>query len=587
MCMISHWQRAFSRMADSIGLAILLCGISTLPQVAVADTKTWDGRWDTSKIEVSVVYFVPSDRTPLHDWNDRVRYFCKRIEQFHDREFQGQSSLKTMVHPEPLKSELTTHELRKGDADAIFFRTLHECDRRLKFAQDDRKSFPILLVLSDINWQPLDDFYRIKPVGASFEFEGQNINGQHFPGATSGGARATYLADRGVGWGLVSADGWRVPYRGSDCVVYHEGCGHTVGLPHPEPIDNSVMSVAQYEGWINESFLNKEQKIRLNWEPTQTAASLQQSLFDSFTAIAEPVVPKPGEEVRLKLTWPKKGRVKTLRVRYQTAIDGPWFNANQASNEAQPEFASLGQFERAIPVSYRVDVELESGETVELWGYFQVRDEPEKFPVPNVLPRDLIADSGSPTPSISGEFDEAEEIDLLADLDPSDCWSQGEWTIQDGKLVSPKMYGSRLELPFSPKQSYRLIAVVEPLDEPNGLLLGHQIQGNRFATLFHFASGETPQSAIENVDGRNVGNETTYSGGLFRKGRLSQVIVTVHDRGVTMSVDGRMISNWRGSPDRLSLSDYWKTPNPMALFVGAYDCRYRFHRLTVVPSKSI
>ncbi len=96
---------------------------------------------------------------------------------------------------------------------------------------------------------------------------------------------------------------------------------------------------------------------------------------------------------------------------------------------------------------------------------------------------DLIADSGSPTPSISGEFDEAEEIDLLADLDPSDCWSQGEWTIQDGKLVSPKMYGSRLELPFSPKQSYRLIAVVEPLDEPNGLLLGHQIQGNRFATL--------------------------------------------------------------------------------------------------------
>ncbi len=141
MCMVSQWQRAFGSLANSIGLAILLCGISTLPQVAVADTKTWDGRWDTSKIEVSVVYFVPSDRTPLHDWNDRVRYFCKRIEQFHDREFQGQSSLKTMVHPEPLKSELTTHELRKGDADAIFFRTLQECDRRLKFAQEIARVF--------------------------------------------------------------------------------------------------------------------------------------------------------------------------------------------------------------------------------------------------------------------------------------------------------------------------------------------------------------------------------------------------------------------------------------------------------------
>ncbi|MFN9719894.1 MAG: hypothetical protein ACK58L_14435 [Planctomycetota bacterium] len=564
---------------------IPFCVVNLVPWCAFAGTKTWDGRWDTTKIEVSVVYFVPSDRTPLSDWNERVRYFCRRIEQFHHREFQGQSVLKTVIHPEPLLSECTTAELRRGDANAIFFRTLQECDRRLKFAQEQRRSFPILLVLSEINWQPLDDFYRLKPASMSLEFEGQNIGGQHFPGAAAGGARATYLADRGAGWGLVSADGWRVPYRGSDCVVYHEGCGHTVGLPHPEPVDNSVMGVAQYEGWINESFLNKEQKIRLNWEPKETAASLQQELFDSFTAVPDPVVPKPGDHIRLNLTWPKECRVRTLQVRYQTSIDGPWIDAAQAVKDDRPVCADVGRFERASPVSYRVDVELETGEVAELWGYFQVRNDPEKIVVPHVLPRDLMTHSDSRNGRGEFVFDEAGEIDLLGHLDLSKCWSQGEWTLQDDKLVSPKMYGSRLELPFSPTTSYRLIAIVEPLDAPNGLVLGHQIQGHRFVTLFHYANGETPQSAVENVDNQNVGNETTFSGEVFRKGRLSQVIVTVQDGGVTMAVDGRVISEWTGAADRLSLSDYWQTPGRTSLFVGAYDCRYRFHRLTVLPYK--
>ena len=40
---------------------------------------------------------------------------------------------------------------------------------------------------------------------------------------------------------------------------------------------------------------------------------------------------------------------------------------------------------------------------------------------------------------------------------------------------------------------------------------------------------------------------------------------------------------WLGDSSRLSLSDYWKTPTEIALFVGAYDCRYRFHRISITP----
>lgn len=329
-------------------IATAMCGS------ADAQTKTWDGKYDTTKIEVTVVYFVPSDRVPLVDWRDRVDYYCGRIRQFHLREFQGQSELLTVVHPEPMISDQSTAELRAGDANAIFFRTLREAERRLQTGSAERSAFPILLVLSEINWRPLDDFYRLRPGEAGFEFEGLDIRGLHFPGATSGGARATYPADRGVGWGLVSADGWRVPYRGCDCVVYHEGCGHTVGLPHPDPIDPSVMGTAQYEGWISETFINRDQKIRLGWQPQPSVDSAQLQLFTDFTATHEPRVPAPGDKVRLRLTWPGNAEVRELRVRFQTSLDGPWIDVPQSWQGSRPDAAELITFDRETPVSWPI-----------------------------------------------------------------------------------------------------------------------------------------------------------------------------------------------------------------------------------------
>jgi hypothetical protein len=121
------------------------------------------------------------------------------------------------------------------------------------------------------------------------------------------------------------------------------------------------------------------------------------------------------------------------------------------------------------------------------------------------------------------------------------------------------------------------------LDEPNGLILGQCSAGNRFVALVNFAPEGNGLSALENVDGRNVGNDTTFAGQLLRQDQLSQVIVTVRKKGVTVSVDGRTIVAWQGAPDRLSLSDYWRTPDNRALFLGTYDCRYRFHRVTLEP----
>ncbi|MCA9060166.1 MAG: hypothetical protein KDA85_16775 [Planctomycetaceae bacterium] len=77
---------------------LLIAIIATTAASLSAGTRTWDGRHDTSEITVTVVYFVPADREPLSDWQDRLDYFRRRIENFHAREFGGQSTLRTVRH---------------------------------------------------------------------------------------------------------------------------------------------------------------------------------------------------------------------------------------------------------------------------------------------------------------------------------------------------------------------------------------------------------------------------------------------------------------------------------------------------------
>jgi hypothetical protein len=547
-----------------------------------AELKTWDGRHDISKIEVTIAYFVPKDRHPLPDWNDRVSYFAKRIEQFHAREFDGQSTLKANVLTKPFKSARTTKQLRDGDANFIFFQTLREVDNELQFGRSKNGTFPILLVLSEINWRPLDDFFRVSPNDGKLQFDGQIIKGRHFPGAKSGGSRATYLADRGVGWGLVSADGWRVPYSGTDCVIYHEGVGHPIGLPHPKPQNDTVMSLAQYRGWLSESSVDESQKKRLGWQQPEEKFDRSGDLFSTFTAAPTPLTPKPNEPVKLQLNWPKDTLVSSIRCRVQTEIEGPWVLTSEfsspAGETAAPKTISLGSFDRETPVSYRIDATLMNGETIELWGYFQVRKSTSGFLRPRHSAAELVSKAVTkPQPK--------ESIDLLPLVDPEQDAVAGEWQVIDDGLESPKRFGARLEIPFEPPVEYELTIIATPLDEPNGLILGQLMDGHRFLALInHNVQQETAASALENVNGQNVrNNTTTLMADLLQKDRPSQIIVTVRKESVVVRCDGRTVIDWAGNPEQLSLGEYWETPNKTSLFVGAYDCRYRFSRVSLAP----
>ena len=568
---------------------VLLCVLAASVGRAAGLT-TWDGRHPIDEIAATVVYFVPSDRTPLPDWRERVEYFCRRIERFHAREFGGQSRLKTTVHPEPFRSARTTAALREGDANRIFRRTTEEVAEAIGLRPggdaEQSTAFPVCIVLSDVNWRPLDDFTRLAPAPQGFVFDGSlSADGSHVPGAKAGGSRAVYLADRRQGRGLVSADGWRVPCRGSDCVVYHEGVGHAIGLPHPEPSGGSVMGQGQYRGWINESWIDEEQKRRVGWMPPAPAADGRQDLFTGFRVLPEPAVPRPGQPVALRLEWPAGTEIGSARVEYQTSLRGPWVAVPSALPEGDESHCSvrLGPFDRPCPVAYRARVSARDGETAEVWGYLQVR-----LATGEDLPPPLDADATDRAPFDDGPA--RPEVDLLALVDAARDGVSGDWHREvrdDGlpaPLVSPKAYGARIEIPYAPPEEYRLTVIAEPLDEPNGLILGQRSSGGRFLVLLDFLSGKDRAGAIENVDGKNVQtNPSRVAGGVFERGRPAEVVCTVRRSGVEVTVDGRPWIDWRGDAGRLSLSDYWRTPREETLFLGAYDCRYRFSRVTLTP----
>lgn len=592
--------RSRCRRAGRAAIAILV--VSALSRGAVATgaetvgLTTSDGRHSIDAIRATVVYFVPADRQPLPDWRERVEWLCERVRRFHHREFAGRSRLVTVIHPEPFRSALPTERLRVGDGDATFFRTLAEVDRAIDAGLGADGAFPVLLVLSDINWRPLDDFSRQSPTADGWRFDGSVTDGGlHVPGAAAGGSRAVYLADRGRGWGLVSGDGWRVPCRGSDCVVYHEGIGHAVGLPHPDSADGSVMSLGQYRSALAQSWVEAGQKTRLGFAADAAEAPPSDPAFDRFTVTPEPAVPRPGQPVGLRLA-PLELIPASLRVEVQTSLRGPWTGVPVDAEALRSGLVPLGRFDRPCGVGWRVrgmpsiaspespraeeEPAAEGPSAATAWGYFQVRMAPDAPPPPvDVDPADRLA-AASPAPVNS--------VDLLAVVDPRRDGVVGEWTASEvdarRELLAPKAFGARIELPYAPPDAYRLTLIVEPLDEPNGLTIGLLSGGHRFLALLGFGAAGNRVSALENVDGRNVAdNPTRVEGDVFRKNLPAEIVTTVDPGGVAVTIDGRPWIDWRGRPERLSLSDYWQTPRQDSLFLGAYDCRYRVLRATLEP----
>lgn len=615
-----------------------------VPTPATAIITTVDRRYDLSAIETLMVYFVPRDRVPLRDWRARVDYYGKRIVAFHHREFGGASSLDVICAPAPLISTHSTSELREGDASDIFMRTLKEVAMSARFPQKKCHSvFRTLLVLSDITWRPFDDFHQLRLDGAGRVpvWDGL-ITTEHASGlrlhvvaaSPAGGSRSSYrdlmirsVDQRGVGWGIVSADGWRTPLTGTDCTVYHEGLGHLLGMVHPngDPAEErSVMQRGQNYGWLNESWIDAASRASMGALHRQPPPS---DLFTDFTAIPTDATPLPGSRVVLSLSWPPAAcAVASGIVLIQTSIHGAWTEATRLSPGPPPSTVDIGVFDRPTPVSYRIIVSIANGEIVELWGYFQVRDHPLApvipadwsqldpvliCPTPPALPRTSLlrvaGAAGLAHTAALAAYDEPPgwHYDVLCTCIPS---AGSPWTKNAVGLLSPAEPSVPFLSEFAPAEScYSIEIDAMPVDNPKGLLLllpaAKTAVGVVLGSSADLSDLPVPMPdvqsqlwSLENVDGLDSHSQwrahkpSVVSRNIFVAGQQARIIIEVRTSlgraALSIVVDHHAVLSWEGDADRLSMHPYWlplfsdARPLRIALAVGS---QWQFSRMICRP----
>ncbi|MGI6454138.1 MAG: hypothetical protein ACOX5R_00760 [bacterium] len=333
-------------------------------------------------VDLQVVYYVARDVKPLPDWRERVEYHVRRASRFHEREFGGQSEIHYTISAEPFISSCTALGFPQDDVNNFYWHVINEVwhSGRIQWATG---AFPILLVMSDMNFSPgYDDWSRVCS-GENCPLDEPhsqcagwvNSNGEDRPGSRAGGARALLWAEKHIGLGLVTADGWRVPIKGTDCVVYHEGIGHALGLPHPEPINDSVMGLAQYVDSINLTWVDEDQKRTMNWQPHEIDHS---SLFSTFEVTHFPTRPSQNVSVTIRAKIPNCFELSSVTMEYQTALRQPFCEMALERISSDDHFVyyqwSLPPSLTGQSIAYRVKAVTSDGESEEIWNYYKVRE---------------------------------------------------------------------------------------------------------------------------------------------------------------------------------------------------------------------
>ncbi|MBZ0256046.1 hypothetical protein K8I31_08295, partial [bacterium] len=277
---------------------------------------------------MQVVYYVAQGVEPLPDWRDRIEYHLARVQKFHQREFAGQSNFTYHIHPAPFVASATPNGFPQDDVNKFYWQIMNEVWHSGEVEWKEG-AFPILLVMGDCNFSPgYDDWTRVCNSDECFleppheQCAGHvSGNGEDRPGSRAGGARSVYWGDQHIGLGLVTADGWRVPIKGTDCVTYHEGIGHAIGLPHPEPINASVMGTAQYVDSIQATWIDDDQKAALNWKAVEIN---KDDLFSTFSIFHQPTKPTPRDPITLYAKLPLRFKIASALAEIQRALRQPF-----------------------------------------------------------------------------------------------------------------------------------------------------------------------------------------------------------------------------------------------------------------------
>lgn len=177
-------------------------------------------------------------------------------------------------------------------------------------------------------------------------------------------------------------------------------------------------------------------------------------------------------------------------------------------------------------------------------------------------------------------------IDLLALIDTKTHALVGEWKKDATVLsVANKEKNASLMLPYEPGAEYDLeVRCRRDGIDGFGLVL---VAGGRH--VFAAFDGWPPHYAcgLDTVDRKRAyENVTTVKGELLTPNRDHTTVCSVRGGKIELSVNGKVISSFKGDFDRLSLDNLFPDSNKNALYLFVPSgTTFRFDRIVVMPVK--
>jgi len=172
-------------------------------------------------------------------------------------------------------------------------------------------------------------------------------------------------------------------------------------------------------------------------------------------------------------------------------------------------------------------------------------------------------------------------VNVMQMIDPQKDTIKGMWRFQRGVLVSAGGTLDRIHIPYVPPDEYTLEIVATRVSGSKGLTIGLVARGKSFSVSVDCMGR---RSGLDCVDGKSTfsGNASVRSGQLLTTGKPSTINCHVHDKGVRVTVDGRVIIDWQEGFDRISTDKGW-TPKDRRLPLVGTSTPYHIHSIMLTP----
>jgi hypothetical protein len=170
-------------------------------------------------------------------------------------------------------------------------------------------------------------------------------------------------------------------------------------------------------------------------------------------------------------------------------------------------------------------------------------------------------------------------VDLLKLINVDRDAVEGEWLMENGRLISPQAFAPRLAIPYRLPPEYLLTVVVERLEGDDAFGVG-LIAGD-FKAAAALDGWHATASGLHLLDGRSAeDNASTRSGRVLRDGAPNTLVYTVAKHGIRVTANGDSIIDFSGDFRRLSWPDNWAPPVSGRLeLIGSSDSRFAISKL--------